>query len=232
MIESGQSDGAYLLNYGGLRVPFQIEYRERKNLAITVHPDQRLEIVAPEGCDPERVLERIERRQAWILKQWRYFEQFKPAQPVPSYVSGETSLYLGRQYRLKVHGSTAETVKLVGRFLHVWVREKADRDRSAPTCGRLVSRPCGTAFPGPDDHVARAIAVAQAGRFSQTYRPSNAEPLGKLHEGREHPAESRAGQDADSLHRLRNRPRAMPPSHPQSQPGLLPLAEPMPSRLG
>ena len=129
MIENGQPDGGYLLNYGGLQVPFQIEYRDRKSLAITVHPDQRLEIVAPEGCDPDRVLKRIERRQGWILKQWRYFEQFKPAQPVPSYVSGETFLYLGRQYRLKVHEATVETVKLIGRFLHVWVREKADRGR-------------------------------------------------------------------------------------------------------
>jgi predicted metal-dependent hydrolase len=129
MIENGQPDGAYLLNYGGLHIPFQIEYRERKSLAITVHPDQRLEIVAPTGCDTDRLLKRIERRQGWILKQWRYFEQFKPVQPVPKYVSGETFLYLGRQYRLKVHEAGSEAVKLVGRFLHMWTRDKTDRDR-------------------------------------------------------------------------------------------------------
>jgi predicted metal-dependent hydrolase len=71
MIENGQPDGGYLLIYGGLELPFQIEYRARKTLAITVHPDQRLEIVAPEGCDSDHVLRRIEKRQAWILKQWR-----------------------------------------------------------------------------------------------------------------------------------------------------------------
>jgi predicted metal-dependent hydrolase len=129
MIENGQPDGGFLLIYGGLQLPFQIEYRERKSLAITVHPDQRLEIVAPKGCDIDRVLKRIERRQSWILKQWRYFEQFKPVQPAPNYVSGETWLYLGRQYRLKVHETSSEAVKLAGRYLHIWTRDKSDRDR-------------------------------------------------------------------------------------------------------
>lgn len=128
MIENGQPGGGYLLSYGGLEVPFQIEYRERKSLAITVHPDQRLEIVAPKGADLDRVLKRIEKRQPWILKQWRYFEQFKPALPQPRYVSGETCLYLGRQYRLKLHEAPSEEVKLIGRFLHIWTRDKAARD--------------------------------------------------------------------------------------------------------
>ncbi|HWB12781.1 MAG TPA: SprT family zinc-dependent metalloprotease [Gemmataceae bacterium] len=127
MIENGQPSGGYLLSFGSLQLPFQIEYRNRRSLAITVHPDQRLEIVAPRGADLDRLLKRIEKRQAWILSQWRYFEQFKPASPLPSFVSGETCLYLGRQYRLKVHKASSETVKLVGRFLHVWTHDKADR---------------------------------------------------------------------------------------------------------
>lgn len=129
MIENGQPGGGYVLSFGGIRLPFQIDYRERKKLAITVHPDQRLEIVAPRGCEPDQVLKRIEKRQAWILKQWRYFEQFKPTQPLPAYVSGETHLYLGRQYRLKVHEGIPECVKLIGRHVHVWTRDKADRNR-------------------------------------------------------------------------------------------------------
>ncbi len=131
MIEGDQAEGGYLLNYGDLQVPFEIEYRARKTLAITVHPDQRLEIVAPEGSDEERVLERIEKRQSWILKQWRYFDQFKPALPPRKYVSGETCVYLGRQYRLKVHEASDDDVKLVGRFLHLWTGDKEDRDRKS-----------------------------------------------------------------------------------------------------
>ena len=49
MIQNSQPDGGYVLCYGGKRIPFRIEYRKRKKLAITVHPDMRLEVVAPEG---------------------------------------------------------------------------------------------------------------------------------------------------------------------------------------
>jgi predicted metal-dependent hydrolase len=129
MIEHGRPEGAYVLDYAGIRLPFYIQFRARKKLAITVYPDQRLEILAPEGRGIDEVLRRVERRQGWILKQWRYFEQFKPKQPAPAYVSGESCLYLGRQYRLKVHETPSEGVRLIGRYLHLFVRETADHDR-------------------------------------------------------------------------------------------------------
>ncbi len=131
MIESSQSDGGYILSFGGRRIPFRIEYRNRNKLAITVHPEPRLEVLAPEGVASEQILPRIERRAAWILKQWRYFEQFLPKHPGPRYVSGETHLYLGRQYRLKVHERSSESVKLVGRFLHIWTADRTDTTRIA-----------------------------------------------------------------------------------------------------
>lgn len=129
MIENGRPDGSYALCYGGERIPFRIEHRKRKKLAITVHPDLRLEVVAPEGSTEEQVLQRIEKRAGWIFRQWRYFEQFQPTLPDRRYVSGETHLYLGRQYRLKVHQGSPEAVKLVGKFLHVWARNRDDNER-------------------------------------------------------------------------------------------------------
>ncbi len=129
MIENGQPDGGHVLCHGGKRIPFRVEYRKRKRLAITVHPDMRLEIVAPEGSVTERVLQRVEKRAGWILRQWRYFEQFQPTLPGRRYVSGETHVYLGRQYRLKVHKGSPEQVKLIGPFLHVWSADRDDHER-------------------------------------------------------------------------------------------------------
>lgn len=129
MIENSQPDGGFVLCYRAQRIPFRIEHRKRKKLAISVHPDMRLEVVAPEGSPTEQVLERVEKRASWILRQRRYFERFQPTHPGPRYVSGETHLYLGRQYRLKVREGTPETVKLVGRFLHVRTKDYDDRDR-------------------------------------------------------------------------------------------------------
>jgi predicted metal-dependent hydrolase len=129
MITNSQPDGGYVLCYGGKRFAFSIKHRKRQKLAITVHPDLQLEVVAPEGSLAEKVLQRVERRAGWILRQWRYFEQFQPKYPGPRYVSGETHLYLGRQYRLKLHEGSPETVKLIGKFLHVWSRDREDREQ-------------------------------------------------------------------------------------------------------
>lgn len=115
--------------FGRERIDFTLTFGDRKRLKITVHPDQRVTVDAPLGSALEDVLERVRRRAPWIAKQRLYFERFHPVQPPRQYVSGETHLYLGRQYRLKVVEDGSETVKLVGRYLRVFTRRPADRHR-------------------------------------------------------------------------------------------------------
>jgi len=126
MIENGQPDGSFVLHHGGKQTPFTVDFRKRTKLAVTVHPDMRVEVAAPVGSPLNRVLARVEKRAGWILKQLRYFEQYQPTQPGPRYVSGETQVFLGRQYRLRVRESEKEGVKLIGRFFFVWVKDKGD----------------------------------------------------------------------------------------------------------
>jgi predicted metal-dependent hydrolase len=129
MIMNGRPGDGFLLKYGGLTIPFRVEYRRRKHLAITVHPELRLEVSAPEGSALDQVLAKVDKRAAWIFRQWRFFEQYQPTQPGPHYVSGETHLYLGRQYRLKVREGLPEGVKLIGRFLHIRTTRRQDKER-------------------------------------------------------------------------------------------------------
>ncbi len=126
MIENGQPGDGFFLRYDSLTIPFRIVHRPRKDLAITVHPEMRLEVLAPEGARQGAVLARVQRRAAWIARQWRFFDQYQPSQPGPRYVSGETHLYLGRHYRLKVQEGSPEEVKLIGRFLHVRTAHRHD----------------------------------------------------------------------------------------------------------
>jgi predicted metal-dependent hydrolase len=55
-----------------------------------------------------------------VLRQQRYFEKFLPTHPGARYVSGETHLYLGRQYRLRIHQRAKAEVKLLAGRLHIW----------------------------------------------------------------------------------------------------------------
>ncbi len=125
--EREESGPGFCLRYGGLSIPFEVEERRRKHVAITVFPEPRLRIVAPQGADLDAVLARVEKRAGWIARQWRFFAEAAPPTPAREYVSGETHWYLGRQYRLKVQvlePGQAEGVKLAGRFFWVSVRDR------------------------------------------------------------------------------------------------------------
>ena len=49
----------------------------------------------------------------------RYFEQFEPRTPPRRYVGGESHLYLGRKYRLKIRKSKARRVSLQNGYFHI-----------------------------------------------------------------------------------------------------------------
>lgn len=117
------------VTFGKQRIPFSLEFRDRQRLAISVHPDQSVTVSAPDGRSVEEVVERVQKRAGWIVKQRRHFEQFHPLTPPRRFVAGETHLYLGRQYRLKLVEDESQSVKLVGRFFQVHLPDRDDSDK-------------------------------------------------------------------------------------------------------
>ena len=106
-----------IIRYGGEKIPFDLAFRSRSQLAISVHPDCTVMVVAPEARTVEEVLARVQRKAAWIAKQRRHFEKFQPLPHERRFVNGETHYYLGRRYRLKIRAAVEESVKLKGRFI-------------------------------------------------------------------------------------------------------------------
>jgi len=76
--------------------------RPARRLVLTVFPDQRVLVAAPQGVPLESVRLRAQRRASWIFKQVDRFERFQPIQPPHQCLNGATHLLLGRQYRLKI----------------------------------------------------------------------------------------------------------------------------------
>lgn len=117
------------VRYGTSTFLVGLHFRPGERLAIHVHPDQRVTADLPEGQPVERALTRLQARAGWIARQLRHFEHFKPL-PVPRrYVSGETILYLGRQYRLRVRIGNPARVRMSGPFLCVETPVPGDRSR-------------------------------------------------------------------------------------------------------
>ncbi len=126
---SPKACGRHKVEYGSEEVEFDLFYLDKKHLSISVTPDSQVKVYAPAGKTLDQVLARVRRRMPWIIKQKRHFNKFKPPLPPRQYVSGETHIYLGRQYRLKVIRAKEESVKLKGKYLYVRTPDRNDSER-------------------------------------------------------------------------------------------------------
>ncbi len=107
------------VTYGSEKISFLLSRRARKTLAITVHPDLRVEVIAPLEVDEDSILGRVRKRARWILRQRRLFLSWMP-KPIPrSYRPGETHRYLGRQYRLRILSCSTTGVSLAGAYIEI-----------------------------------------------------------------------------------------------------------------
>jgi len=100
------------VSYGTSSIAYSLEFSDRKTLAIEVHPDLQVHVVAPRDTLPEQIEEKLLKRAIWIKKQQRFFDQFLPHIPTREYVAGETHYYLGRGYSLRLLKSDKREVKL------------------------------------------------------------------------------------------------------------------------
>lgn len=115
--------------FGKTKIDFSVEYKERKSMTIQVHPDRSVKILAPVDSQMDKVKAKIKKKAPWILQQQDFFLSFHPLTPARKYISGETHLYLGRQYRLKVVEKKAESVKLQGANIWVFTPDKEDHEQ-------------------------------------------------------------------------------------------------------
>lgn len=158
--------------FGSGEINFLLERRQRKTLAISVDRNAVVEVVAPLDAPLEKVLEKVRKRGAWITRQQRYFGQFQPRTPERQYVGGETHLYLGRQYKLKVVEHIQQQVKLERGQLTV----QSARPRNAEVTRGLVEQwyrerarekfherlaLCQQRFPIPEEVAPKVLTIMQ-----------------------------------------------------------------------
>lgn len=113
------------IQFGSKKIVFHLSYSDRKSLGISVTPEMEVVVKAPEGVSLEKIKERVKKRAPWIMKQQRFFLAFYPKQTERRYISGETHLYMGRQYLLKVTKAAKDSVHYKGRFVEVQTNDKA-----------------------------------------------------------------------------------------------------------
>lgn len=116
--------------FGTETIRYEIRFlATRRTLGIEVHPDLSVVVRAPTDCDLATIQARVGKRASWISKQLSNFQRYSPRTPARQYVSGETHLYLGRQYRLKVVAGEPAAVKMNRGHLVLTLPGKAEPDR-------------------------------------------------------------------------------------------------------
>ncbi len=119
---------AHTLVYGSRTIAYRVVRRDRRTLQISVLPDMSVEVVAPRAANDVAIQQRVTRRARWILRQIEFFRQFHPKTPKRRYEAGETHLYLGRRYRLKIVRSNLTSVKVLPGWIVVNVPDPTDRE--------------------------------------------------------------------------------------------------------
>jgi len=156
---------AYLekISYGNTEIAYSIRRSAtRRTITITVKPDVSVTVSVPKGTRRRRIAAEVRRKASWIVKQQDWLQRHYPRRP-RQFVSGESFLYLGRQYHLRVSRQPApcdqtvslmrgafyvalpsdvpesEAATVVRRRLLQWYREHA-HDYVVCACGRAASR--------------------------------------------------------------------------------------------
>ena len=124
------SPETYSITWGDALLSFTVRRssRRRKTVALSVEPSGEVLLVAPRHFTDARLREIVRENAPWIT---RKIQHVRIPDPLPSrreFVSGETVLFLGRNYRLRVHTDRDRKTELLGGWLHVSVPEGVQRE--------------------------------------------------------------------------------------------------------
>ena len=117
------------IQYGSKKIDFHLIYSDRKSLGIKVNPDLSLRVTAPNKASIDQIKSKLKKKASWIIRQQNYFQKYHPMTPPRKYVSGETHLYLGRRYRLKIRRALKPEVKIKDGFINVYVNSHPGKDQ-------------------------------------------------------------------------------------------------------
>lgn len=92
---------------------------KRCKLTITVERDCSVVVHAPEGTSDEKIRQVVESKRQWIYEKTGHPQKYKdlPHAPGKELVSGESALYLGRQYRIEMVKTGLTEIQFAHRFL-------------------------------------------------------------------------------------------------------------------
>jgi predicted metal-dependent hydrolase len=113
--------------YGAYTYQYELVRQDRKTISLTVYPDTKIVVKCPEQATLDRVEAFLKRKWKWLDAQLSFFGKFSRKKYPKQYVSGESFLYLGRQFQLVVRNARKECVVMQQGKLIVYTWRKRER---------------------------------------------------------------------------------------------------------
>ena len=92
---------------------------KRRKLTISVERDRSIVVHAPAGTSDAAIRRIVDAKRQWIFEKTGHPQKYRdlPHPPGKELVSGESALYLGRQYRIELVNDERSAVQFSQRFL-------------------------------------------------------------------------------------------------------------------
>ena len=92
----------FKFEYGSRIITFNLIYRKRKTMSIEVETTREVTVIAPVGTSTDDIVEKVKSRAGWIVSK-QYESKFIDDKKIKrEAVSGESYMYLGRNYSLDI----------------------------------------------------------------------------------------------------------------------------------
>ena len=99
-----------------MKLDYQIKYSKRKTLNISVERDRQIIVRAPHHLSREKIDELVQSKKQWIKEKLDHSQKYPEVPRLKEFVSGESLMYLGRNYQLSVVDEPIEGIEFKQRF--------------------------------------------------------------------------------------------------------------------
>lgn len=115
--------------YSGTTIRFEIKYKNRTSIGISIDSYGNIEVQAPKGTADEKVLQLLEGKWDLIRQKVNEMKDRLQGSQEKVYEHGESFLYLGTTYPIKISQDikiTKDYVVFEGEKLHIFVKQLDD----------------------------------------------------------------------------------------------------------
>lgn len=130
--------------YSGETIRFEIKYKNRTSIGISINSYGEIEVQAPKKTPDEKVLRVLENRWDLILEKLKEFEDRWNGPQEKAYENDESFLYLGKSYPIKIvqdKSISQDHVVFEEEILHVYVKH-FDDDKMKQALKRFYYQQC------------------------------------------------------------------------------------------